>query len=448
MNKLTRILLIITPCLNLSLYSPAQEKAEKINAYVGIHVVPMDRERLIENQTVIVRDGKITEIGDADKVKVPVNATVIPSKGLFMMPGLTDMHAHLPSFPEKEGEINVHDYLLLNVMRGVTSIRGMRGDPEQLAWRDSIAKHQLIGPRLFLASPVLPSQDNLNAHKAGELLDKYKKEGYDFVKYLYPLRTSCYDSVMRMAQEKGVKVAGHCPEGGLEAAIRDKQASVEHLDGFLDAYKKDTVHFHDLMRQMATAGLFACPDYQWYYVYWDQLSLQQMKMKEGVNILPAKVVNAWIASFDKSNAERIKDKAAWMKKKNAHRIELEQAMKMLKGMNDDGVPLLTSAGDGAFIVPGYSVMDECRNFTDAGMSPYETLKAATVNAASFFGESGSWGTLGPGKRADMLILEENPLLNIENLNTIKGVVLDGTWLPKEELDRMGQEMKDRNLVSK
>jgi len=448
MNKLTRILLACTAFLSPIHPLLAQEKTEKINAYVGIHVVPMDRERLIENQTVIVKDGKITEIGDADKVKVPLNAVVIPSKGLFMMPGLTDMHAHLPSFPEGEGEINIHDYLLLNVMRGVTSIRGMRGDPEQLAWRDSIARHQLLGPRLFLASPVLPGQDNLNARKAGELLDKYKREGYDFVKYLYPLRSSCYDSVMKLADEKGVKVAGHCPEGGLESAIRHKQASVEHLDGFLEAYKKDTMHFHDLMRQMATAGLFACPDYQWYYVYWNQLSLPQMRMKEGVNILPPKVVNAWAASFDKSNAERTKDKVAWLKKKDAHRIELEQAMKMLKGMSDDGVPLLISAGDGAFIVPGYSVMDECRNFTDAGISIYETLKAATVNAASFFGESGSWGTLRPGMRADMLILEENPLLNIENLNTIKGVVLNGTWLSREELDRMGQEMKDRNQVSK
>jgi len=438
------LLLLQLPCF----WAGAQSPPEKTSAFVGVNVIPMDRERVIRNQVVIVKGGKITEIGDSDQVKIPVQATVIAAHGQFLMPGLADMHAHLPSARMEKDEIPLHDYLTLNIIRGVTTLRCMRGDTAQLAWRDSIAHHQLLGPHLFLGSPVLPVQKELTARKAGELLDRYKKDKYDFVKYLFPLRPSFYDSLMQQAQAKGIKVAGHGPQGGLEAALRNKQASVEHLEPFLNEYQQDSSRFAGLMLQLAAANIYSCPDYQWYYVNWDQLSMQQMRSKEGVGLLSPEVVSAWTSSFDRDYAERAHDKVTWIKKRNAHRIALEQAMKMMKLMNDEGVPLLTSAGDGAFIVPGYSLMDEFRNFTDAGITPYQTLRASTVNPASFFGESASWGTVGPGKRADLLLLEEDPLLNIENMNTIKGVMLDGIWMPREELDRMQQELAARNQIQK
>jgi imidazolonepropionase-like amidohydrolase len=448
MNLLLKRSLLFTFFYLIVFYSKAQipvkePDPEKVSAFVGVHVVPMDREHIIENQTVLIRGGKIIEIGDVDKVEIPEDAAVINLKGVFMMPGLVDMHAHLPT--GEPNDVKLHDYLELNVIRGVTTIRSMRGDPQQLKWRDSIARHQLLGPRLFLASPVLPAEINFKEGVA--LLDQYQKEKYDFVKYLNPLRPSLYDSLMEAARQKGIRVAGHCPEGGIQAAIKAKQASIEHLEPFLDEYKSDSVKFMQDIRDMAFNGIYACPDMQYYYISWNQLWLSQMQIKPGVNALPAELVKTWINDYQKMYAMETKDKKdkpAYLKKKDKRRVDLETAMKMLKLMSEEGVPLLTSAGDGAFIVPGFSLLDECRNFNDAGLSPYQTLRAATVNGASFFGETSSWGTLGAGKRADLLFLEENPLLNIENLDKIKGVMLNGTWFPKEELDRMQAELVARN----
>ncbi len=166
-------------------------------------------------------------------------------------------------------------------------------------------------------------------------------------------------------------------------------------------------------------------------------------------MLPHQVVSAWIGSYQKEYAEGAgKNKPLYLRKKNERGRELMVGMKILKMMDEEGVPLMVSAGEGKFIVPGFSMLDECRNFNDAGITPYQTLRAATVNAASFFGQSSVWGTVSKGKRADLLILEENPLLSIESLDKIKGVVLNGTWYPKEELERIQAEIIAKNEPGK
>jgi len=445
MNRIQKKIALLYWLCAVSCIGTMAQSPGKVSAYVGVHIVPMDREHIIENQTVLIRDGKILEIGDVNSVKIPEEATVVDLKGMFMMPGLADMQATLP-----EGapiQIGRDDYLKMNIIRGVTTLRSMHGNHSQLAWRDSIDLHLLLGPHLFLTSPALPSE--LNYKQGCALLEQYKKEKYDFVKYEYPLRASLYDSLLAFAVQINMKIAGNVPAGGIAAAAMNKQASLEHLEPFLEEYKQDTARFLENIQALAAAGVYVCPDFQWYYVNWEQLWPAQLKVKPGMNMLPHQVVSAWIGSYQKEYAEAAgKDKPSYLRKKNERGRELMVGMKLLKMMEEEGVPLMVSAGEGAFIVPGFSMLDECRNFNDAGITPYQTLRAATVNAASFFGQSSVWGTVSKGKRADLLILEENPLLSIESLDKIKGVVLNGTWYPKEELERIQAEIIAKNQPGK
>jgi imidazolonepropionase-like amidohydrolase len=436
MNLMKFNLLVMTVLIESA--TASAQNTNRLIAFEDVHVIPMDKNHVLSHQTVLVQDGKIKEMGDVSKVVIPDRAIRINGKGAFLMPGMVDMHAHLPK--GEAGEINLNDYLTLNIIRGVTSVRSMRGDPSHLALQDSIQKNLRFGPNLFLGSPVLPKNNELDAQKAQVLIEQYKKQNYQFIKYLYPLRPSLYDSVMEIARSQGIPVAGHCPKAGLESAINAGQASVEHLEPFLQEYKKDPVKFRQLMIRMAEKNVASCLDLQWYYIFWYQLSIDQLKQNEGAKYLPSALVTGWVADFEEEYASNLKKGESYQKEKDSLRKDLLIASKMLKVMQESGVRLLLSAGDGEFVIPGYSYMDECRNFVGAGISPYETLRSGTANAAAYFGESNLWGTIGNGKRADLILLDENPLNNIENLGKIKGVMVRGTWYSRADLDQLQSKM--------
>src|SRR6185295_8149925 len=139
--------LIVVNCSALAQGASSAGDANKnqVVAFVGANVVPMDRERIIENQTVIVRGGRIAEIGPADKTKVPAGALTIQAKGKYLMPGLAEMHGHLPHPNLGDGVAN--SFLLLFVANGVTTVRGMFGFPNHPALREKINSSELLGPK-------------------------------------------------------------------------------------------------------------------------------------------------------------------------------------------------------------------------------------------------------------------------------------------------------------
>jgi imidazolonepropionase-like amidohydrolase len=152
-----------------------QEQKASVVAFINVSVAPMDRERVIENQTVIIRDGRIAEIGPAAKVKVPAGAQRIDATGKYLMPGLAEMHGHLPH--PNQGETVANSFLTLFVANGVTTVRGMFGFPNHPALRARIAKGEVFGPRLYAASPAL-NGDPLSRQPEEELSDVPRGECY------------------------------------------------------------------------------------------------------------------------------------------------------------------------------------------------------------------------------------------------------------------------------
>ncbi len=206
----------------------AQSQKSQPVAFIGVNVVPMDRERIIENQTVIIRDGRIAEIGPSAKVKIPQGALRVEAQGKYLMPGLAEMHGHLPH--PNQGEAVANSFLVLFVANGVTTVRGMFGFPNHPALRDRIAKGEVLGPRLYAASPALSGQSVPNAEEAEKLVRKYKQDGFDLVKVHEGLSKESFDRIVKVANEVGIRLGGHIPNDvGLERALKARQSSIEHL---------------------------------------------------------------------------------------------------------------------------------------------------------------------------------------------------------------------------
>src|ERR1044072_7177513 len=184
MKKAALLLILLTAFVSVAQAAP---KDSGTTVFVGVNVIPMDRERVLQNQTVVVRNGVIAEIGDARRVKIPKDARRIEGKGKFLIPGLTDMHVHLFSddeFPDALAE----DELKVMVAQGVTTIRLMTGTPEQLVLREKSARGEIIAPTIYAASPQFTGKKSSNAYvvtneqEARESVRKAKRDGYDYLK--------------------------------------------------------------------------------------------------------------------------------------------------------------------------------------------------------------------------------------------------------------------------
>src|SRR5262245_5537712 len=210
---------------------PAQD-ASAI-AFVGVTVVPMDSERRIPDQTVLVRQGRVAEIGPSSSVQVPAGAQRIDGRGKFLMPGLADMHIHLWT----------QDDLTLFLANGVTFVRNMWGSPQTLVWRDRVERGEVLGPGTYTAGPLLDGKPPVwngsavveSAEDAERAVTSQKKAGYDFIKVYKKLSPQAFDAIAATAKKEGLTFGGHVPAAvGLERALAAGQRSVEHLDGYFE----------------------------------------------------------------------------------------------------------------------------------------------------------------------------------------------------------------------
>ena len=210
-------------------------------AFIDVNLIPMDRERVVPHQTVIVRNGVISEIGDVRRVKIPAGAERVDGTDKFLIPGLTDMHVHLFSddeFPDSLAE----DEFKIIIAYGVTTIRLMIGTPEQLVLRSKSASQQILAPTIYAASPHLTGRKQPNGvvvttdAEARAAVRKSKQDGYDFIKVTTFLQPEVYEAIVDEARKQNIRVVGHADSRsvGLARALKAKQ-QIEHLDSYLEA---------------------------------------------------------------------------------------------------------------------------------------------------------------------------------------------------------------------
>lgn len=400
-------------------------------AFTEVTLVPMDRDTVIPGQTVVVRDGRIVALGSAARVAPPAEAARIDGRGKYLMPGLAEMHGHLPAERSQYAE----DVLFLWVANGVTTVRGMQGAPGQLAMRDAIARGELLGPMLYVSSPAMSGNRVETAEQATALVREYHAAGYDHLKVHEGLSREVYDAIATTAHEVGIPFAGHVTDAVTAFYAMDRgQASIDHLDNMFDAVDGNAERIPELVGAAVRTNTGVVPT----EVLWETVIMRPAPLdsliaaRPETRFMPRDRVEGWHLSIADRGARP--DAAA----RAAFRRRLIEALY-------DGGALLVFGTDApqVFSVPGFSIHHEMRVMVEAGLTPYEVLVTGTRHIARYFGTDAETGTIAVGKRADLILLDANPLEDIANVARRAGVMVNGRWLPASELDARLEEIAGR-----
>jgi imidazolonepropionase-like amidohydrolase len=409
-------------CLSLAACTTAAPARSDAVAFVNVTVVPMDRERVLEDQTVIVRDGRISAVSPSQAADVPESAQRIDGRGKYLMPGLAEMHGHVPG-PDKEDY--ARDVLFLYVSNGVTTVRNMAGDPWHIDLRRRINAGEVVGPTLYAASPWLGEQA-ATPEQAERVVREYQAAGFDLLK-IGNLPAPAYARMAQTAHALGMPFGGHIPEDvGLVKALDVRQASIDHFDRYVEFLVPeakrgdrkagffgsgvvdlaDRSRIPDAVARTKQAGTWNVPTLSIVEHIASDESGEAMAQWPEMRYLPRDVVEGWVRS----------------------------RRDLLKALHDADAPIaLGSDAPQFFNVPGFSIHHELRMMVASGLTPYEVLATGTREAARYFDAADEFGTVAPGMRADLILLDADPLADVGNVRRRAGVMVRGKWWPEAEI---------------
>jgi imidazolonepropionase-like amidohydrolase len=423
-------------------------------AFTNVDVIPMDSDQVLRDQVVVVENGRIVSLGPGDRVRLPAALRKIDGSGKFLIPGLVDAHIHIP--PEASDAKGAANELLLFLAHGVTTARVMIGQPEHLALRDSIARGELLGPSLYVASPPLgvkagslPGVPEITApDDARRFALAAKQAGYDGVKVLDGMSRAEYEAFVAGAREAGLPVWGHVPDAvGLTHALELKQDSIEHLAGYVEALipensplkKQEVVRLADAMAALdeallpevahatKAAGVVNVATLDFWKALVNAATPEELSRRPGLEYVPAKQLAEWSERQRKAREGNPRPKQV---------VDDYHALRarIVRALRDAGSPVLlgTDSPD-VWNVAGVSALEELALLVDAGLTPREALHAATRGPALLLRGEREFGSIAPGLRADLVLLDADPLADVRNLAKRAGVMVRGRWLPESEL---------------
>ncbi|MDX2034150.1 MAG: amidohydrolase family protein [Blastocatellia bacterium] len=442
--------------------------------------------------TVVISGDRIVELGKTGRVRVPKDAVVVEAGGKFLIPGLWDMHIHLTITPEQEVSRSV--ILPLLVAHGVAGVRDMGGDWQRLQQlRQELAGGKLRGLQILTPGPfvdgpqppgafVLPVSGEAESRRAAR---KLKADGVDFLKVQSGLTLADYLAVAAEARIVGLPVVGHVPEAvSAFDVVRAGQRSIEHLSpalpgdaGLLLACSGKEAELRAELLALGQASaqpnadrqqlrarqralqsqLFSTFDREkagrlfallaekqiWVVptMIWAQrfapLSPDDLPAEPVMQAIPLTLKNRW----DRRRTQVIQ--ASTEDDFNFRRMIFERSRDLAGALHRANVPLLAGADalDG-YVAPGFSLHQELELFVAAGLTPMEALQTATRNPARFLGQLASRGSVEKGKRADLVLLDADPLRDIRNTRRIHAVILGGRLIDSAERERMLRAIED------
>jgi len=418
--------------LALAACAPAESSDTTTTAFVGVSVVPMDAERILADQTVVVRGDRIVEVGPARSVRVPEGARRVDGRGKWLMPGLAEMHGHVP--PPNAPPEYTDRVLFLYLANGITTVRGMLGAPGQLELRRRAAAGEIWSPTLYLAGPSFNGNSVSSPEQAVQMVRAQKAEGWDLLKVHPGLTRPEYDAMARTAREVGIRFGGHVPEEvGLLHAIEMGQETFEHIDGYVEvlngeAGPVDDARLADVVRRTREAGAWVVPTMALWEVIYNTANLDSLRAYPELRYVPRQQVEAWTNAFRQRAASP-----------QFNAIEsanvIENRVRILGALHRGGARILMGTdAPQQFSVPGFSLHRELGHMRAAGMSPFDILASGTRSVGEYFRGQDRFGTVAPGQRADLILLNANPLADVANVSRIDGVMARGRWLPRAEID--------------
>lgn len=425
--------LLLAPLLLASAPAPSPTAAPPL-AFLHVTTIDATGAPSKPDQTVVVQNGQIAAIGRTGSLKIPAGARVIDAAGKYLIPGLWDMHTHLG---ERETALP-----LLYLAAGVTGVRDMGSSLDlALKMREQVERAQRTGPRIVTAGVILDNapldwpfrRKVSNAEEARQAVADLQRRGVDFLKVHNSLPRDAYFAIAEEARRRGLAFAGHVPLAvTLTEAIQAGQASIEHLNEFrlLAACPPAATageRCRDLFAQLREKKVWQTPTLV------ALRNLGSFADPELANDPRLKYVPAPLRSFwDKFFAE-VKLSPQQIA---AFQVYYREALGFVGSMHRAGVPILAGTDVGVpYILPGFSIHDELHLLVQAGLSPLAALQTATRNPAQFLGRA-NLGTIEPGKIADLVLLDADPLADIRNTRKIAAVVARGRLYDRKALDQM------------
>jgi hypothetical protein len=444
--------LFLIPGAFVALLAPAAPTAQQSSApgagapvaFVNVSVIPMDREQVLSDQTVVVSDGRVTAIGPAGTVQVPAVAQRIEARGRFLIPALSEMHAHIPP-GDDVSEAEIERVLFLYASHGIGTIRGMLGHPRHLKWRERANRGEIVSPWIYTSGPSINGKTAPTADVAVKLVNEQKAAGYDFMKIHPGVPREAFDAMALEANKVGFRFAGHVPAAvGIERALEHRMWTVDHLDGYVEALagpdagqsqafglnlmgKVDRARLPKLVEATRAAGTWMVPT-EALLTHWVSLeSPDTMRTWPEMRFVAPKTLDQW-----SETKKKITSGVSEQERKQFLALRRE----IMKALHAGGVKfLLGSDAPQTWNVPGFAIHRELEYLLEAGFTPYQALETGTRLVAEHFGTANDRGTIAQGRRADLVLLAGNPLQDIRNTRKVEAVVLGGRLLPKAEIDK-------------
>lgn len=452
-----------------------------------VNVIPMDSNRMLEDQTVIIRGDRIAEMGSAQEIPAPDGAEIIDGRGAFLIPGLADMHYHVSQNPVS---------LTLAVANGVTTVQNFNAEPGDLDMAALVEAGELFGPRIINGPYALglpPDSDfvyrrankaitpfftlkghinsfrphfgfQVDAESGRNFVNYAKKIGGDFIKTNLFVGREAFDAIIEAANELRMKVQGHVwGDIGLEHYI-NSGGQVHHVTEItpylsennpqgIPLQKYDLLNVDTklprLIALMKANDMVFTPtvNMNWYMGqhfrdFEGLMSEPQLRYMppESTRREQNRETNFVFSFFADETFEEAKEYTGYL---NAFQARL------IGELHEAGVTLL--AGTDASAAPGsvwgLTLHKEIELLNEYGLTPFEALGTATCWPAEFYDEADEWGTVRVSKRADLLLLGANPLEDITNTQEILGVVLRGEWFPRKALQaRLDEILAGTQLI--
>ncbi|MGD9084600.1 MAG: amidohydrolase family protein [Desulfobacterales bacterium] len=440
-------------------------------AFKDVNLVPMIEKGVIDNQTVLIDEAKITKIGPANEVVIPEEAKIIEGKGAYLMPGLADMHVHIlrDKWPVSQ--------LKLYLANGVTTIRSLGTTADEkdhktvISWSSQIKEGRRIGPTICATCPPITGSET----NSWKLVSRYDEEGYDCVKLFSPLSKTDFIKAVKTAKEMNIFTVGHIPTAvGLEGVLSEgmneiahiKELALELIDfdrnkkfrenetlpfvakAFLEQYdfnKLNDAEFQKNIRRKVSAIVDGLR-FKNIFVHTTLFIFEDIDIRifEGNDKFLKRPENKYLPEKAFRELSQGNDPLiGYIKEfKEFWHFLFEVQEIFLTELNNALVPLIlgTDAGIGILgIVPGFCLHDELRVLTESGFTPYQAIATGTVNAskavAAMSGRD-DFGTIEVGKRADFILVNKNPLEDVGNIKDNCGVMAAGRWYSKSELQEM------------
>ncbi len=437
-------------CIALLAYCTPQKTdklwSEQAITISDVSIVDVTDGSIKQNQHLLIDSGRIVRIGNAPfEIAVPENK--IDGSGKYLLPGLAEMHAHIP--PQGAGQQHIENMLFLYLSNGVTTIRGMLGHPYHLELKKQAASNQLLSPRIYTSSPSLNGNSVKTKEEARQKITQYQKDGYDFLKIHPGIKRDVFEEVVNTADETGIRFAGHVPvDVGIHMALRSKYTSIDHVDGYLEGLVPDqadvspssngffgynftpladTSRIDELLQLTSANNVWVVPTQSLFERWFSPTPAEEYAQNPEMKYMPASTIEQWIKSKNNLTQNENYNAEQW-----AEFITLRRELIYRLQHNSPGL-LLGSDAPQVFNVPGFSIHHELQCMLEAGLTPLEALQSGTIHPARFFDQEGEYGIIATNASADLILLDNNPLDDLENLKNPAGVMVRGVWLSKKSI---------------